>query len=221
MWATSCPLCAQQGWGPRRGCKIEIPQNQDYSRERHHPQLSGVAQERDPRSIPYACDGITGCHQEAWYFKDYDRVQKAYVEAKTAVQSAEAGLALLNGTGARSKKIARRKPWQKLKKPQKNCQRSPCKDPRIQVRNQGSWRSDWGDQQHDEGWLPSWSWEGHESCWGCQGRNDRCRKPDVCFLFKLAFSLEQVLMEQDRQQADGKQPIWCGACLGGSKTCKK
>jgi hypothetical protein len=37
-------------------------------------------------------------------FKDYNRAQKAYVEAKKAVELVEAGLALLDDTGARSKK---------------------------------------------------------------------------------------------------------------------
>ncbi len=36
----------------------------------------------------------------------------------------------------------------------------------------------------------------------CLGRNDRCRELDVHVLLKLAFSREQVRMEQDRRQAD-------------------
>jgi hypothetical protein len=42
-------------------------------------------------------------------FKDYDRAQKAYVEARKAVESAEAGLALLDGTSAGSKKNRKKK----------------------------------------------------------------------------------------------------------------
>ncbi len=34
------------------------------------------------------------------HFKDYDRAQKAHDEAKKAAESAEAGLALLDGTSA-------------------------------------------------------------------------------------------------------------------------
>jgi hypothetical protein len=37
-------------------------------------------------------------------FKDYKKAQKAYEEAKKAVESAKAGLALLDGTGAGSRK---------------------------------------------------------------------------------------------------------------------
>ncbi len=51
------------------------------------------------------------------HFKDYEKAQKAYVEANKAAELVEAGLALLNGTSTGSKKIARRKPWRKLKKP--------------------------------------------------------------------------------------------------------
>jgi hypothetical protein len=48
-------------------------------------------------------------------FKDYDRTQKAYVEAKKAVEVAEAGLALLDGTRARSKKYCKKKALVKAK----------------------------------------------------------------------------------------------------------
>jgi hypothetical protein len=48
-------------------------------------------------------------------FKDYDRAQKAYVEAKKAVELAETGLALLNNTGARSKKYCKKKALAKAK----------------------------------------------------------------------------------------------------------
>ncbi len=42
-------------------------------------------------------------------FKDYDKAQKAYVEAKKGVESAEAGLALLDGTSAGSIKNCKKK----------------------------------------------------------------------------------------------------------------
>ena len=38
------------------------------------------------------------------HFKDYDKAQKAYDEAKKAVQLVEAGLALLDGTSAGTRK---------------------------------------------------------------------------------------------------------------------
>jgi hypothetical protein len=48
-------------------------------------------------------------------FKDYNRAQKAYVEAKKAVELAEAGLALLDGTSAESKKNRKKKALAKAK----------------------------------------------------------------------------------------------------------
>jgi hypothetical protein len=60
-------------------------------------------------------------------FKDYEKAQNAYVEAKKAVELAEAGLALLNGTGARPKKVLHE---ESPGEGQRILQRSPCKDPR-------------------------------------------------------------------------------------------
>jgi hypothetical protein len=48
-------------------------------------------------------------------FKDYDKAQKAYVEAKKAVESAKAGLAMLDGTGTRSTKYRKKKALAKAK----------------------------------------------------------------------------------------------------------
>jgi hypothetical protein len=71
--------------------------------------------------------------QKRGTFKDYKKAQKAYVEAKKAVELAEAGVSLLNGTSLGQKRIARRKPWQRPKKLQKKpWQRSqkPSQKPR-------------------------------------------------------------------------------------------
>jgi hypothetical protein len=48
-------------------------------------------------------------------FKDYKKAEQAYVEAKKAAVLAEAGLALLNGTSARSKKNRKKKDLAKAK----------------------------------------------------------------------------------------------------------
>jgi hypothetical protein len=49
------------------------------------------------------------------HFKDYNKAQKAYDEAKKAVESAEAGLALLDGTSAGTKKNCKKKALAKAK----------------------------------------------------------------------------------------------------------
>ncbi len=64
-------------------------------------------------------------------FKDYEKAEKAYVEANKAAESAEAGLALLNRTSAGSKTNCKKKALAKAKE-------GSCKGPRTQVRNQGS-----------------------------------------------------------------------------------
>ncbi len=48
-------------------------------------------------------------------FKDYKKAEQAYVEAKKAAESAEAGLALLDGTSAGSKKNCKKKALAKAK----------------------------------------------------------------------------------------------------------
>ncbi len=48
-------------------------------------------------------------------FKDYKKARKAYVEAKKAAESAEAGLALLKGTSAGSRKNCKKKALAKAK----------------------------------------------------------------------------------------------------------
>jgi hypothetical protein len=48
-------------------------------------------------------------------FKDYEKAQEAYVKAKRAAELAEAGLALLNGTSAGSRKNCKKKALAKAK----------------------------------------------------------------------------------------------------------
>jgi hypothetical protein len=50
------------------------------------------------------------------HFKDYDKTQKAYDEAKKAVELGEAGLALLNRTSTGTKKNCKKKGLAKAKK---------------------------------------------------------------------------------------------------------
>jgi hypothetical protein len=56
-------------------------------------------------------DAIKKCS----HFKDYEKAQKAYVEAKQAVELAKAGRALLNGTSAGSRKNCKKKALAKAK----------------------------------------------------------------------------------------------------------
>ncbi len=49
------------------------------------------------------------------HFNNYEKAQKAFVEATKAVESAEAGLALLNGTYTGPKKICKKKALAKVK----------------------------------------------------------------------------------------------------------
>jgi hypothetical protein len=72
-----------------------------------------VAQEWVLRFFSHACDGGTGCHQEAWY--NHDKAQKAYEEAKKAVELVEAGLAMLDGTSTGSRKNHKKKALAKAK----------------------------------------------------------------------------------------------------------
>jgi hypothetical protein len=53
--------------------------------------------------------------KERGHFKDYDKDQKAYDEAKRAIESARAGLSLLDSTRARSKKFRKKKALAKAK----------------------------------------------------------------------------------------------------------
>ncbi len=50
------------------------------------------------------------------HFHDYEKAEKAYNEAEKAVESAKAGLSLLNGTGARSRRFCKKKAKEATKK---------------------------------------------------------------------------------------------------------
>ncbi len=80
--------------------------------------------------VTVVLDAIKKCG----HFKDYDKAQKAYDETKKAVELAEAGLALLHGTSAGTRKNRKKKALTKAEK----AARSPCEGPRSGVRSQGS-----------------------------------------------------------------------------------
>ncbi len=68
-----------------------------------------MARERDAGSLSYARDGGTRCNQAARHFYDYKEAEKVQEEARKAVESARAGLALLNSTGTKSKGFCKKK----------------------------------------------------------------------------------------------------------------
>jgi hypothetical protein len=80
-------------------------------------------------------------------FKDYEKAQKAYVEAKKVVELAEAGLALLDSTATRPSKSCKKKALAKAKE--------AAKEAFAKTHEVESETSKEGDRRHDEGWLPS------------------------------------------------------------------
>ncbi len=50
------------------------------------------------------------------HFHDYEKAEKAYREAKNAIESARVGLSLLDGTGARSRRFHKKKTKESTKK---------------------------------------------------------------------------------------------------------
>jgi hypothetical protein len=119
-------------------------------------------------------------------FKDYQKAQKAYMEAKKAVELAEAGLALLNGTSAGAKKNRKKTALAKTKEAAKEAlAKSPeTKSETKEVEEAPEVTKDTmkASFQADLEKAKKASRRGH------QGHNDRCHKPDVCVLFEPAFS---------------------------------
>ncbi len=62
--------------------------------------------------VTVVLDAIKKCGQ----FLDYKKAEKAHNEAKKAIESARAGLSLLNGTGAKSRKFCKKKAKEATKK---------------------------------------------------------------------------------------------------------
>ncbi len=58
---------------------------------------------------------VLDASKKCGHFKDYDKAQKAHDEAKKAVELAEAGLALLDGTSPGTKKNCKKKVLVKAK----------------------------------------------------------------------------------------------------------
>jgi hypothetical protein len=58
------------------------------------------------------------------HFHDYGKAEKAYGEAKKAVESARVSLSLLNGTRARSRRFCKKKAKESAKKAHAKAQNS-------------------------------------------------------------------------------------------------
>ncbi len=81
------------------------------------------------------------------HFLDYKKAEKVHEEVKKAVESARAGLSLLDSTRTKSKRFCK-------KKAREATEKALCEGQRLQVRSQGSQGSFQGEQQLHEGWLP-------------------------------------------------------------------
>ncbi len=67
------------------------------------------------------------------HIQDYEKAEKAYDEAKKTIESARAGLSLLDGTGERSKKFHKKKALAKAKEAAKEAlerPKTPSRKPR-------------------------------------------------------------------------------------------
>jgi hypothetical protein len=81
----------------------------------HHSQLSSVARELNPRAFLMHMTAVLDAIKKRGHFKDYKKAQTTFNEAKKAIESAKAGLSLLDGTVARPKKFRKKKALAKAK----------------------------------------------------------------------------------------------------------
>jgi hypothetical protein len=80
-------------------------------------------------------------------FHDYKKAEKAYSEAKTAVESARAGLSLLNGTRARSRRFRKKKSKETAEKALAKAQ-----DSKLEAKEANEATK--VNNNNNEGWLP-------------------------------------------------------------------
>jgi hypothetical protein len=69
-----------------------------------------------PKAFLMHMTGVLDAIKKHGYFHDYKKAEKAYDEAEKAVESARAGLALIKGTGARSRRFCKKKAKEAAKK---------------------------------------------------------------------------------------------------------
>jgi hypothetical protein len=115
------------------------------------------------------------------HFYNYKKAVKDHEESMKAIESARAALSLLDGPGAKAKKLRKKKPkevekfatakLQDSESDAKEAKDAPEEDDKMKVGFLGDLESQA---------IP-------EDCKGC---NDRCCKQDVRVLFELAFSGE-------------------------------
>jgi hypothetical protein len=115
------------------------------------------------------------------HFLDYEIAEKAHNEAKKAVESARAGLSLLDGTGVKSRRFCKKKAKEATKKALAKAQdsESDAKEAKEATKvNDNSMKAGFLEDLEKAKQAPG----------DCQGRNDHCREQDVHVLLKLAFS---------------------------------
>jgi hypothetical protein len=141
------------------------------------------------------------------HFKDYDRAQKAYEEAKKVAELAEAGLALLKGTSAEMTSKHKKKALAKAKEATKE---ALAKAQEIKPETK--------DAEEAPGMTENSMKAGFqadlEKAKQAQETAQSAMTPAANLMFTFYsnfFSLKskyEVRMEQDRRQADGRQPKW-------------
>jgi hypothetical protein len=114
------------------------------------------------------------------HFYDYEKAAKVHKETMKAIESARAALSLLDGPGAKAKKLHKKIKEVKMdatakvqdsKSDAKEAEDAPEADDKMKAGFLGDLEK--AKQSQD-----------------CEGCNDHCRKQDVCILFELAFSGE-------------------------------
>ncbi len=113
------------------------------------------------------------------HFLDYKKADKVHKEAKKAVESARAGLSLLDGTGAKSRGFCKKKAKEATKKALAKAQ-----DSKSDAR-EAKEASEVNINSMKAGFLEDLDQASPEYC---QGRNDCCREQDIHVLLELAFS---------------------------------
>ncbi len=131
------------------------------------------------------------------HFYGYKKAEKVHKEARKAIESARAGLALLDGTGTKSKQFCKKKAREAAEKALAKAQDSKSEareaEEALEMNNDSVKAGFLDDLEKAE--------QAQSTAKGAM-----TAAASKMFLFYLNFSLsgEQILVEQDRWQADRK-----------------